>query len=99
MLLATPHICCSEPEDHWARKFDKKGVKLDVKKMKDSALVVVRCEMQVDASLGKVIAIYNDKCTPLSSALGLIDTLQRLMLGGCTAHLAIWPAVFFLDGA
>ncbi|EDQ91985.1 uncharacterized protein MONBRDRAFT_31115 [Monosiga brevicollis MX1] len=52
---------CSEPEDHWARKFDKKGVKLDVKKMKDSALVVVRCEMQVDASLGKVIAIYNDK--------------------------------------
>jgi hypothetical protein len=44
----------SEPEDHWAAKISKKGIQLDVKKLKDSALVVVRCTMMVKVSFEKV---------------------------------------------
>ena len=53
------HVPClvSEPEDHWAPKIDKKGIRLDVKKLKDSALVVVRCTMMVKASYEKVLGM------------------------------------------
>lgn len=50
-----------EPEDTWARKLDKKGITIDVKKLANSNLVCVRASYDVRASLAKVVHVYNDK--------------------------------------
>lgn len=50
-----------EPEDSWARKVDKKGITIDVKKLADSNLVCVRASYDARAPLSKVVHVYNDK--------------------------------------
>eukprot|EP01147_Barroeca_monosierra_P010327 gene10327-2468_t len=50
-----------EPEDSWIQKVNKKGIRLDIKKLKNSNLLCVRVTYTIRAPLAKVVHVYNDK--------------------------------------
>eukprot|EP00049_Salpingoeca_infusionum_P006530 m.108337 g.108337 ORF g.108337 m.108337 type:complete len:343 (-) comp13344_c0_seq1:32-1060(-) len=60
-LLTRIQGLLDEPEDNWVCKVNRKGVKIDILKVKDSNLVCVRSQFQARVPLWKATTVYNDK--------------------------------------